>query len=60
MKYLHYFSLVSAIAYVFNSSGIQKIIDKYVIDVMMPYVKSLTAAGKDITYHKDGRVRILQ
>ena len=30
MKYLHYFSLVSAIAYVFNSSGIQKIIDKYV------------------------------
>ena len=37
-----------------------EIIDKYVIDVMMPYLKSLTAAGKDITYHKDGRVRILQ
>ena len=30
MKYLHHFTLVSAIAYAFNSSGIQKIIDKYV------------------------------
>ncbi|MBQ4288052.1 MAG: 5'-nucleotidase C-terminal domain-containing protein, partial [Bacteroidales bacterium] len=37
-----------------------QILDKNVIDVMMPYVKSLTAEGKDIVYQKDGRVEILK
>ena len=37
-----------------------QILDKNVFDVMMPYVKSLTAEGKDIVYQKDGRVEILK
>lgn len=35
------------------------IFDEYVMDVMLPYVKSLTAAGKPIEYHVDGRIKIL-
>ena len=30
-----------------------------IIDVMLPYIKSLTAAGKNIEYSKDGRVVII-
>ena len=37
-----------------------QILDKDVIDVMMPYVKSFAAEGKDIVYQKDGRVQILK
>ena len=33
--------------------------DKYVIDAILPYVRSLTAEGKNIEYHTDGRVSIL-
>ncbi|MCR5004059.1 MAG: 5'-nucleotidase C-terminal domain-containing protein [Bacteroidales bacterium] len=36
-----------------------KITDKYVIDVMLPYVKRLTAEGKTINKTKDNRVTIL-
>lgn len=36
-----------------------EILDKYVIDVVLPYVESLTAAGKPIEYHTDGRVKIV-
>lgn len=36
-----------------------KILDEYVMDVMLPYVKSLTAAGKQIEYSEDGRVKIV-
>lgn len=34
------------------------VLDKYVIDVVLPYVKSLTAAGKPVEYKTDGRVKI--
>lgn len=37
-----------------------KILDKYVIDVVLPYVKSLTAAGKPVEYETDGRVKIVE
>ncbi len=32
----------------------------YIYDVMIPYVKSLTAAGKPVEYQTDGRIRILK
>lgn len=35
------------------------IFDEYVLDVMLPYVRSLTAAGKPIEYHVDGRIKII-
>lgn len=34
------------------------ILDSYVIDVIVPYVRSLASAGKPIEYQKDGRVNI--
>ena len=34
------------------------ILDSYVIDLIVPYVRSLTAEGKPIEYQKDGRVKI--
>jgi 2',3'-cyclic-nucleotide 2'-phosphodiesterase (5'-nucleotidase family) len=34
------------------------ILPGYIIDYILPYVKSLTAAGKPIAYHADGRVKI--
>ncbi|MCI1640762.1 MAG: 5'-nucleotidase C-terminal domain-containing protein [Bacteroidales bacterium] len=34
------------------------ILPGYIIDYMLPYVKSLTAAGKPIEYQADGRVKI--
>jgi len=36
------------------------ILPEYIIDVMMPYVKKLTAEGKPIEYEVDGRVQILK
>jgi 2',3'-cyclic-nucleotide 2'-phosphodiesterase (5'-nucleotidase family) len=33
-----------------------KIFPEYILDVMLPYVKSLTAAGKPVEYQADGRV----
>lgn len=36
-----------------------EILDEYVMDVMLPYVKSLTAAGKPVEYSADGRVKIV-
>lgn len=36
------------------------ILDEYIIDVMLPYVKKLTAEGKPIEYQMDGRVTILK
>ena len=35
-----------------------EILEGYVIDTILPYVRSLTAAGKPIEYQKDGRVQI--
>ncbi len=35
------------------------ILDKYIIDVVLPYVEAQTAAGKPIEYHTDGRVKIV-
>ena len=35
------------------------IYDEYILDVMMPYVESLTAAGKPIEYQTDGRITII-
>ncbi|MBQ2526222.1 MAG: 5'-nucleotidase C-terminal domain-containing protein [Bacteroidales bacterium] len=35
------------------------IYDEYILDVMMPYVESLTAAGKPIEYQMDGRITII-
>lgn len=37
-----------------------EILDKYVIDVVLPYVKNLTAEGKPLEYHADGRVKIVE
>ena len=34
------------------------ILDSYVIDVIVPYVRSLASSGKQIEYQKDGRVKI--
>lgn len=35
-----------------------EIMDKYVIDIILPYVKQLTAEGKPLEYHTDGRIKI--
>ena len=37
-----------------------KVLDVYVIDVVLPYVKKLTAEGKPVEYKADGRVQILK
>lgn len=42
-----------------NALDVQ-ILDKYVIDVVLPHVKSLTAEGKPIEYQVDGRVKIVK
>ena len=34
------------------------ILNSYVIDVIVPYVRSLASAGKPIEYQKDGRIQI--
>lgn len=36
-----------------------QIFDEYIIDVILPYVKSLTAQGKYIEYETDGRIQYL-
>ena len=36
------------------------IFDQYIIDVVLPYVKRLTAEGKNIEYKADGRVKIVK
>ena len=36
------------------------VLDVYVIDVVLPYVKKLTAEGKPVEYKADGRVQILK
>ncbi|MGM9738820.1 MAG: 5'-nucleotidase C-terminal domain-containing protein [Candidatus Cryptobacteroides sp.] len=36
------------------------IFDQYIIDVILPYVKKLTAEGKPIEYKADGRVKIVK
>lgn len=36
-----------------------EILDKYIIDVVLPYVKELTAEGKPLEYHTDGRIQIV-
>lgn len=35
------------------------ILDEYIIDVMLPYVESLTAQGKYVEYKTDGRIQYL-
>lgn len=37
-----------------------EIYDEYVLDVILPYVKNLTAAGKPIEYSVDGRIKIIE
>lgn len=34
--------------------------DVMIIDVMLPYVKQLTAEGKNVEYSKDGRIQIIK
>ena len=41
-----------------NAVSLQ-IFDEYILDVMLPYVRRLTAEGKPIEYRKDGRIRYL-
>lgn len=36
-----------------------EILDEYVMDVMLPYVKALAAEGKPVEYKADGRVKIV-
>ncbi|MGM9765942.1 MAG: 5'-nucleotidase C-terminal domain-containing protein [Candidatus Cryptobacteroides sp.] len=36
------------------------IFDQYIIDVILPYVRKLTAEGKPIEYKADGRVKIVK
>ena len=44
-----------------QKNAVEKIVlDKYVIDVVLPYVKRLTAEGKPLEYHTDGRIRIVE
>ena len=31
-----------------------------IIDIMLDYVNAETAAGRDIVYHTDGRVKIVE
>lgn len=35
------------------------VLDKYIIDVVLPYVEELTAQGKPIEYQTDGRIKII-
>ncbi len=42
-----------------NAVSLQ-IFPEYILDVMLPYVKSLTAAGKPVEYKADGRVQIIK
>jgi 2',3'-cyclic-nucleotide 2'-phosphodiesterase (5'-nucleotidase family) len=42
-----------------NAVSLQ-IFPEYILDVMLPYVKSLTAAGKPVEYQADGRVQIIK
>ena len=36
------------------------VLDKYIIDVVLPYVRQLTAEGKPLEYKADGRVKIVE
>ncbi len=46
--------------YFLQKNALDKIVlDKYIIDVVLPYVKGLTAEGKPLEYKADGRVRIV-
>ena len=46
--------------YYIQKNAIEKVVlDKYVIDVVLPYVRNLTAEGKPLAYSADGRVRIV-
>ena len=38
----------------------QTVIDKYIIDIVLPCVKKLTAERKPLAYQADGRVRIVE
>lgn len=47
--------------YFIGKNAVEKqILDIYMIDVVLPYVKKLTAEGKPIEYHADGRVTIVE
>ena len=37
-----------------------EILEPYILDVMLPYVKKLTAEGRFIEYKADGRVKIVK
>ncbi|MBQ9712274.1 MAG: 5'-nucleotidase C-terminal domain-containing protein, partial [Bacteroidales bacterium] len=41
-----------------NASRLE-IFDEYILDVMLPYVESLTAQGLPIEYHTDDRITII-
>ena len=41
-----------------NAVSLEEYHDTYIIDVMLPYVKRLTAEGKNVEYQKDGRIVI--
>lgn len=45
--------------YVARNAVDLRIFDQIVIDVILPYVKNLTAQGKPIEYHTDGRIRFI-
>ena len=42
-----------------NALSVQ-VLDGYVIDIVLPYVQKLTAEGKPIEYHTDGRIKIVE
>lgn len=42
-----------------NAVSLEEYTDLYIIDVMLPYVRSLTAEGKNVEYKTDGRIQYL-
>lgn len=41
-----------------NAVSLEEFRDVYIIDVILPYVRSLTAAGRSVAYETDGRIII--
>ena len=46
--------------YLAKNAVSKTVIDKYIIDIVLPCVKKLTAEGKPLAYQTDGRVRIVE
>lgn len=46
--------------YMAKNAKRQIILDEYILDVIYPHVLELTREGKPLSYHKDGRIKILR